>query len=313
MLYSYQPYIQTIFTPSGYSVDILRLDLIDEEVSGNKWFKLKYNLLQASSQGHNHIITFGGAFSNHLAATAAACQKSGLRSTCVIRGEAPAELNATLLKARDKGMQFYFVSREQYRHKEESAFRELLLREFGEHWLIPEGGHNTWGVLGCTGILDAGWDHRHIFCACGTGTTYAGLLASARADQWIHGISVLKGKNTLPAQVCNILGETYPGRVFSVNAGDELSGIHNRNDISNAFAFSGYAGFEPELAAFKCRFEERYGILLDHIYTAKLFYGVFKLLEFADPMETGKVLVIHSGGLQGNAGFEERYQLMPAR
>lgn len=308
----YQPVIQTIEGPGSFALDVLRLDLIDPEISGNKWFKLRYNLEEAVKRGFGHIVTFGGAHSNHLAATAAACSKYGLRCTAVVRGEVSADLSPTLLKARTDGMNLLFVTREMYKNKESDLFMDWLRMQCGPHWLIPEGGNNAQGIEGCAEILEPDWDYRHVFCACGTGTTFAGLVASAGEGQWIHGMSVLKGPNTLPAEVQGFLDKMYPDKKLKVLDNTDIS-LREQHDINNAFALSGYAGFAKELIDFKDDFEKQYGIPLDHVYTAKLFYGVFKLMENAGKNALGSVLVIHSGGLQGNAAFERRYQLNPAR
>lgn len=280
---------------------MLRLDLIHPEISGNKWFKLKYNLEKAIAGGQDTILTLGGAFSNHIAATAAACHLYGLRSIAVVRGEPGSELNPTLSKAKSLGMQLHFVSREAYADKNSGAFAQQLKEQFGDHYLIPEGGNNAAGVEGCKEILKPLDRYDHVFCACGTATTFAGLVASVKEGQTVTGISVLKGEEQLAQQA-----ERLTGLAIAGNEGLMDLGTHC---ISNAYCFSGYARFDQALVDFKTAFENKHAVPLDHIYTSKLFYAVNDLLKSGRIKAGSKVLIVHSGGLQGNKGFEERYHL----
>jgi 1-aminocyclopropane-1-carboxylate deaminase len=308
-LLTYNPVINKIeIANSNYQVDVLRLDQLHPEISGNKWFKLKYNLQKAQELGHNTILTFGGAFSNHIAATAAACKLAGLKSIAVIRGEETEALNSTLLKAREDGMQFYFVNREAYKKKQEAFFLEDLLKRFGPHYLIPEGGNNEEGLKGCMEILPPGAPYDYILCACGTATTFAGILASAKSSQTVIGISVLKGENALPEQATELLKQALPGSTYSIRGNEELEKQKIENScITNNYCFNGYAGFDHRLVTFKNQIEKQYGIPLDHVYTIKLFYALFDLVEKQKFKPNARILVVHSGGLQGNAGFEKRF------
>lgn len=292
---------------------MLRLDLIDAEVSGNKWYKLKYNLKKAGELGHHSIITFGGAFSNHIAATAAMAKKTGLKSIGIIRGEDD-DSNPTLRKARENGMHLHFISRELYKQKNELHFKAELEMRYGPHYLIPEGGNNFEGVLGCTEILKKEYTHDYILCACGTGTTFAGLAASCNPSTIIVGINVLRGVNEMPNEVTQLLANgnlSLTGKIKGNEAFDEPE--IKAHCISNHYCFSGYAGYDEVLVEFKSKFEKRFNIPLDYIYTNKLFYSAFDLIDKKKLKPNSKVLLIHSGGLQGNDGFESRYHLMPTR
>jgi 1-aminocyclopropane-1-carboxylate deaminase len=306
-LFSNQPIIQTLSCEQPFQVDVLRLDLIDKEISGNKWYKLTYNLAKAIEEKHTTLITFGGAHSNHIAATAAMIKKAGLQSIGIIRGEEEVE-NPTLKKATENGMILHFVSREFYREKNEPVFSDYLNQHFGRHYLIPEGGNNTLGMLGCTHILKDEFDYDYILCACGTGTTFAGLVASCKTTSTVIGINVLKGTNQLPDDVMKLLKESH--KSTSIKGNEELLNEKIENHcITNTYCFSGYAAYDQELIRFKTEFEKHYLVPLDYVYTNKLFYAAFDLIKNNKFKPTSKILIIHSGGLQGNVGFESRYQL----
>ena len=310
----YDPIIQKLnsglFTEHNLSVEVLRLDLIHPEISGNKWFKLKRNLQKAKAENFKTIITFGGAFSNHIAATAAACKLEGFNSVGIIRGEESEILNPTLLKAKENGMLLHFVDRETYSKKTDEQFKNELTKIFGEHYLIPEGGNNEEGILGCTEILKPERDHDIIFCACGTAATYAGILAGSRSDQVVVGISLLKGENTLVKDALDQLHFVFPSKNFSLSGNEALNkNIISESCITNNYCFNGYAKLDKQLIAFKHQFEKEFTIPLDYIYTNKLFYAVFDLIKQNKIKPNSKILIIHCGGLQGNKGFEDRYQL----
>jgi 1-aminocyclopropane-1-carboxylate deaminase len=282
---NYSPIIQRIASENGIEVSVLRLDLIHPQISGNKWFKLKYNLAEAKKQGLDTILTFGGAFSNHIHATAVACKQFGFKSIGVIRGEKESEPNSTLSEAKKYGMELYFVSREDYKRKSEEDFISELKNKFGNFYLIPEGGDNLFGEKGCEEILPKENDFDIVICACGTGTTFKGIQKSLKANQRLIGISVLKGEGPL----------------------------NSNPNIINDCHFGGYAKHTQQLLDFKNKFENENKIPLDYVYTSKLFFAVQDLISKNKFAANSKVLVIHSGGLQGNAGYEERYRLMPMR
>jgi 1-aminocyclopropane-1-carboxylate deaminase len=305
----YEPIVQTV-SLNGIACDILRLDLIHKKVSGNKWFKLKYNLQKAKELGKSTVVTMGGAFSNHIVATAAACKALGFKSIGIIRGESV--MNDTLCNAAANGMQFYFINRHAYSVLRDEKALEEYSRNFGDVYIIPEGGNNKEGMSGCAEIIPPEFNHHYIFCACGTGATYAGIVSTARIHQVITGISVLKGENKLPRNVMDFHALRENGLFI---CGNEVlaEAVITKHNILNAYSFSGYAKCDEPLLRFKSAFEWEHGIVLDHVYNVKLFYAVNDLLKKGKIALQKKILIVHSGGLQGNAAFERRYHLTPAR
>ena len=274
---------------NGISVAIKREDLIHPIVSGNKFRKLKYNLLEAINQKKDTIVTFGGAFSNHIAAVAYAGQQNGLKTIGVIRGEElkdQNDLNPTLKFAKSCGMQFEFVSREVYRLKNEKSFLQHLKNSFGDFYLIPEGGTNSLAVKGCEEILtsqDASFDF--ICCAVGTGGTISGIVNSAKPNQKILGFPALKG-DFLQDEI----------RIFVKN---------NNWELITKYHFGGYGKVSEDLISFINTFYTTTKIPLDPIYTGKMLYGVLDLIESNYFPAQSKILVIHTGGLQGIKGMNE--------
>lgn len=270
--------------PPGLSLEVLRLDLLHPEVSGNKWFKLKCNLEDAAAAGKDTLLTFGGPWSNHIAATAAACRLLGFRSAGIIRGEEPRTWSGTLLKAREDGMQLQFISREQYGRKEEQGFLdELSLRHPGAR-IIPEGGNNAAGLRGCVEIARfyQGLGYTDICCAVGTGTTLCGLI-SATGTARVTGFAALKNAGRLGADI--------QGRLPAKHAPWELvTGYH----------FGGFAKKTEELLSFMGAFHKQHGIPLDFVYTAKMMWGIMDLAGKGYFPEGGRILAVHTGGLQGN-------------
>ena len=285
--FKYEPHIQklnsVLFDQKKVSVSVLRLDLIHPEVGGNKWFKLKYNLAEAKKQNHETILTFGGAFSNHIHATAAACKLAGLKSIGVIKGEESSQSNSTLSFAKTNEMQLYFVSREDYKLKNDTSFINGLKEQFGNFYLIPEGGNNSLGVKGCEEILYGVPDFDIAFCACGTATTFEGLSRKLKPHQKLIGISVLKGNGEMTEQ--------HP-------------------EIITDYHFGGYAKHTQELLDFKKQFEKENDIPLDYVYTSKLFFAVHAVIAKDKIPANTKILIIHTGGLQGNSGYEKRMNLV---
>lgn len=261
---------------------IRRLDLVHPQISGNKFFKLKYNFLEAKRQGYQHILSFGGAYSNHIAATAFAAQQFGFQSVGVIRGEELADrpLNPTLATAQEFGMQLHFVSRDEYRRKQQPEYLAELARQFPEHYVIPEGGTNALAIQGCQEILkDSDAQFDVICCAVGTGGTISGLIEASHAHQQILGFSALKG-SFLKDEVAQLTKKT------------------NWN-ILDDYCCGGYAKTSAALVQFIRDFEAEFSIPLEQIYTAKMLMGIFDLIEKNYFLARSKLLVIHSGGLQG--------------
>lgn len=261
------------------TADVLRLDKINPVISGNKWFKLRYYLEEARSQHKKGIITFGGAWSNHIIATAAACQMNGLRSIGIIRGEEPRRFSPTLLRAIEAGMQPVFISRSEYRSREIPASIQPE-----EYYIINEGGYGIMGARGASTILDhCGDDYTHYCCAVGTGTMMAGIINRSQAEQKTIGISVLKNNTGLKEMV----------QALIVNKTDNWELIHD-------YPFGGYAKHQPALLEFMNKFYGQTGIPSDFVYTGKLFYSINDLVEKNYFPAGSRLLLVHSGGLQGN-------------
>lgn len=270
-----------VINRKAITADVLRIDKIHATVSGNKWFKLKYALQEALQSGKKNIITFGGAYSNHLAATAYCCARLGLHCIGVVRGERPAALSETLAECDTLGMQLHFISREMYRQKE-SLYDELL-RQFSNAYLIPEGGAGSLGVKGAADIMQlATGDYSDLCCAVGTGTMMAGLIKAAQKGQFVTGISALN---------------VTPGENTIEHCLDAPKGLWR---ISYDYHFGGYARKTTELLSFMNAFYTQTGIPTDFVYTGKLLYGILDMVEKDQFLPGSRLLIIHSGGLQGN-------------
>ncbi|WP_228236131.1 1-aminocyclopropane-1-carboxylate deaminase/D-cysteine desulfhydrase [Allomuricauda sp. M10] len=271
----------------GVTLYIKREDTIHPLISGNKYRKLKYNLVEAKNQGHSTLLTFGGAFSNHIAAVACAGKEHGFHTIGVIRGEELQDQwqhNPTLALAHAQGMRFHFVSREDYRQKEEASFLESFKKLFGDFYLLPEGGTNDLAVKGCAEILtesDATFDV--ICCAVGTGSTVAGLINASQKHQKVLGFPALKG---------DFLNESISH--FAHN---------DRWQLMTDYHFGGYAKMTGELIHFINDFKNKTGIPLDPIYTGKMLFGIFDLVNQKVFPRNTQILAIHTGGLQGIQGM----------
>jgi len=278
---------QIILPNTSISLTIKREDLIHEFVSGNKFRKLKYNLLQAKIDNHETILTFGGAFSNHIAAVAYAGKMNDLKTIGIIRGEelkSKINDNPTLLFAQNCGMQLEFITRESYQLKSDKTFLEKLKLKFGKFYMLPEGGTNDLAVKGCTEILTENDSVFNYICCCvGTGGTIAGLINSALPHQKIIGFSALKGA-FLKDEI----------RKFAKNKNWTLI---------EDYHFGGYGKISNELIAFINEFYAEHKIPLDPIYTGKMAFGIINLLRNNYFPENSKILIIHSGGLQGIKGM----------
>ncbi|UII22523.1 1-aminocyclopropane-1-carboxylate deaminase/D-cysteine desulfhydrase [Fulvivirga ligni] len=295
MLKIYQkPEIQELksdfLTQKKVQLFIKREDLIHPHVSGNKWRKLKYNLEEAKKQGHHTLLTFGGAYSNHIYATAAAAKEAGFKSIGIIRGEEHLPLNHTLSFAQEQGMQLSYMDRSTYRLKKEADVIQRLRDQFGEFFLVPEGGTNNLAIQGCEEIIDDQVKSFDIVCsAVGTGGTISGIIAGMKGNAKIIGFSSLKG-NFLTDEVKQL-----------------LSGYQcdfQNWEIINDYHFGGYAKVKPELMAFINDFKKDYHIQLEPIYTGKMMYGLFDMISKNLFEENSRILAIHTGGLQGLKGFE---------
>ncbi len=282
------------FQKSNIQLFIKREDLNHSAIQGNKLRKLKYNILQAKSEGKKTLLTFGGAFSNHIYATAAAGTAFGFKTIGVIRGEKIEPLNATLQYAKQQGMQLHFISREKYRDKENPEFIQSLKNKFGDFYYIPEGGTNDLAIQGCK---ELGKEiHQQVeldFCCIpvGTGGTITGVIQGLPKVQ-VLGFSSLKG-NFLEKEIKNLLPK---------------NGIQYQNwKVINQYHFGGYAKFNPKLIDFINHFKHVYKIQLEPIYTAKMMFGIFQLIEQDYFPKDSKIVAIHTGGLQGVKGFNQRF------
>ncbi|OYU81631.1 MAG: 1-aminocyclopropane-1-carboxylate deaminase [Flavobacterium sp. BFFFF1] len=280
---------QQIFfeTDTSVSVFLKREDEIHPFISGNKFRKLKYNLLQVDADGQDTILTFGGAFSNHIAATAFAGKEAGLKTIGIIRGEElehTSDENPTLRFATSCGMKLHFVTRDIYRQKQEVSFLDNLKKKFGDFYLLPEGGTNALAVKGCAEMLNQADSHfDFICCAVGTGGTISGIINSALPHQKILGFPALKG-DFLKDEI----------RIFATNENWDLIG---------GYHFGGYGKVDETLVSFLNGFSQKNKVLLDPIYTGKMVFGVRDMIQNGYFPEGSKILLIHTGGLQGIEGM----------
>ena len=278
---------------------MLRLDTIHKHWSGNKYFKLKFNLEEARKQNKTTLLTFGGAYSNHIAATAAAGKENGFETIGIIRGEKHEPLNPTLQFASDCGMQLHYVSREVYKTKSTPEFNNSLTQQFNNFYLIPEGGSNLLAVKGCSEILNSVEEKfDFVCCACGTGTTLAGLILSLNKNQKAIGFSSLKGGEFLVDDIQKQLNN------YSLHYSKTIAFADNWS-VNSDYHFGGYAKTTEQLIAFKKDFEAQQNIELDYVYTSKMMFGIFDLIAKRHFPEGSKILAIHTGGIQGNKGFEK--------
>lgn len=260
---------------------IKRDDLIHTDVSGNKWRKLKYNIQAFKASGKNTILTFGGAFSNHIHATAAAGKELGIKTIGIIRGEEHLPLNPTLQDAIDWGMQIEYMDRTAYRLKTTDELLKQLEARYGSVFIVPEGGANELGVKGCEEIVsELIVNPDVIFAACGTATTLSGIVRSTTSK--VIGVPVLKGGEFLWDEINRFCSST------------------DHAELQTNYHFGGYAKKKPELLEFMEWFKKKHAITLDPIYTGKMFYGLYDLIK-KNHFEHGITIVaLHTGGLQGD-------------
>jgi 1-aminocyclopropane-1-carboxylate deaminase len=278
------PLLQT----AGVRLLVKREDLNHPHVSGNKWWKLKHNLAEAQRSGHDTMLTFGGAFSNHLFAVAAASRALGIKSIGIVRGEETLPLNHTLAFARKCGMQLHYVSRTDYREKTSDHFVSELREKFGRFFLLPEGGTNQNAVLGCREFgenLVAEVDFDFLCLPVGTGGTLAGMAQSLKPEQLAIGFSVLRDGDFLRGEVERWI--TQPA-------------VSNWR-IETRFDFGGYARTNAQLKEFIAAQAKHNQLPLDPVYTAKALYGIFAMVQQGEFPRSSVVLMVHTGGLQGAA------------
>ncbi len=274
------PYTSPLFSEKGLQVAVLRLDLLHPVISGNKWFKLRYYIEEARRLKKDRLVTFGGAWSNHIHATAAAGKLFGLHTTGIIRGEQPPLLSDTLLQAMEMGMQLEYISREAYRNDSLPAHIDLHASI-----LIPEGGAGAAGVKGAATICSFfnPEDYTHVCCAIGSGTMMAGLMKALQNNVKVTGISAMKNNHTLKAEVTALLDSPMP-----------------QPEIIHDYHFGGFARHTDQLLDFMNDLYKETGIPTDKVYTGKLFFAIHDLARKNYFPPGSKILLIHSGGLQGN-------------
>jgi len=271
-----------IFSKHHTQVKLLRLDAIHPLVNGNKHFKLKYNLQYAIEQKFDGLLTFGGQYSNHIFAAAAAAQQHGLKSVGVVVGN-EIQLTSTLKFAQSCGMRLHFINRETYRQKDKHEFIANLQHLYPNHYIIPEGGSNELAVKGCSEIpLLIEEDFDYIITACGTGGTLAGLAKGIQAHRKAIGISVLKGEDTLSDAI------------------RRLHGNHQSDnwEVITGYHFGGYAKPNVEVNNFIQEFYDSTAIQLEHIYTAKMMLAIIDLVQKDYFPKDSKIIALHTGGLQ---------------
>ncbi len=299
-------------TKAGIELHCLRLDLTDLAVSGNKWFKLARNIQLAKQQGHSQLLTFGGAFSNHILSTAYECSRQGIASVGVIRGEElNADSNPMLKLAAEAGMQLHFVPRARYRNKYDDESIALYKSHFGEFYIVPEGGSNQEGVEGCEAIagfiLNKEYPFDEVFLACGTSATCAGVIRGLsnekrkrpnQAYPRVHGVSMFP-----PSNKESHSSWMKPELERFLNGVDYPYELHETRDLP------AYGKLTEDLKCFISDFYLQTSILLDPIYTGKMLYYVKQLCEKNVILPSSKVLFIHTGGLHGWLGFDSPAQL----
>ncbi len=276
-----------LITEKQVYVSVLRLDKIHPVISGNKLFKLHYFLENALNSAHKTILTFGGAYSNHLVATAYACKLYSLKSIGIVRGERPLKLSHTLQHCIDYGMELQFIPRELFNYRNDPGVIRSITNIWGECEIVPDGGYQPLGAKGASLIMDHIKDTgaTHICADIGTATTIAGLLMRTTADQKIFGISVLKGMTDIEDRI----------KYLTENKADL-----NQLELFHDYHFGGYAKKTPELITFINNFYRDHTIPMDFVYTGKLMYGVYDLIKKDKFPANSNITCIHSGGLQGN-------------
>jgi 1-aminocyclopropane-1-carboxylate deaminase len=277
-----QPLADERFAAAGVEVVLKRDDLIHPDLPGNKWRKLKYNLAAATEQGHRTLLTFGGAYSNHVRATAAAGEHFGFATIGVIRGEEHLPLNPSLEYAVGRGMSLTYLDRTAYRSKREPHVIEALRERYGDFHLIPEGGSNAAAVRGCAELPGEIEDRFDVICcAVGTGGTLAGIAAGLRPGQRAVGFAALKG-GFLAAEVTDLQRLTY-------------GTVSDNWHIEDDFHHGGYARTTPELDGFAADFEHRHRLTLERIYVAKMMFGLTALISQGKFAQGTRVVAVVTG------------------
>ncbi|MDH5483942.1 MAG: pyridoxal-phosphate dependent enzyme [Gammaproteobacteria bacterium] len=270
---------------------IKRDELIHPDLQGNKWRKLKYNIERARQLQQDTLLTFGGAYSNHIHATAAAGHLFNFKTIGIIRGEEYNPLNPTLEDARNWGMQLHYVNRVEYRQKTEKNFLEKLVEQYGDFYLIPEGGNNEYAIQGCAEIIDeVEGEYDYICVDCGTGATASGIIYGSGGNSQILVFPVLKNASFISNDIITTLNKYTNGNFYNWK-------------LILDYHFGGFAKTKPELFEFINNFEREFGVILDPVYTGKMLYGIFDMIKNNYFKKESRILVLHTGGLQGKRGY----------
>ena len=283
---------------SKVNVFMKRIDLVHPVISGNKWYKMKYNIVEMQNLGLNTMLTFGGAYSNHIHAAAHAGKIFGFKTIGLIRGEEHNPLNVTLQAAVDEGMELHYVDRTTFRKRETEDFLNSIKEQFGQVYILPVGGTNTIALKGCAEIIDQiDIDFDHICSASGSGGTFAGLVAGLNGRKHAIAFPALKGGEFLEEVISELILE-YTGKSFS------------NWKLNNDYHFGGFAKLSKELIEFTHKFNELNGFELDYIYTNKMMFGITDQINQGFFKSGETIVAIHSGGLQGNEGMKEKINKM---
>lgn len=288
-----------VILPGGsneVNIFMKRTDLINPVISGNKWYKMKYNIIEMKKQGIDTLLTFGGAYSNHIHAAAHAGKLFGFKTIGLIRGEEHLPLNSTLQSAINDGMELHYVDRTTFRKRETDEFLASIKEKFGDVYILPVGGTNKIALKGCAEIIDQiEIDFDYVCSASGSGGTFSGLVAGLSGEKKAVAFTALKGGEFLEKVISNLVFE-YTGKTFS-------------NWILNTdYHFGGFAKLSKELVDFTHKFNQLNGFELDYIYTNKMMFGIADLIKKGFFKSGETVVAIHSGGLQGNEGMKERVE-----
>lgn len=272
---------ETLFSERNIQLDLLRLDLIHPQVSGNKWYKLKYNIQSAKENGYDTLLSFGGAYSNHLHALAWAGMEAGMKTIGIVRGD---EVNnETLVDCKRWGMSLQFITREDYRHRNEETFLSHYTQKYPYAYIIPEGGNNELGIKGCKEILQdlPANDYDTIAVSTGSGATSKGLALAMKPNQKLWCFSSFRNNTEL---------EQW------------MKEHHSSFDIFPVYQYGAFGKVGEEVRLFKEGFLRRHDIELDFMYTAKMMCALYHLIQEGRCENRQKILVLHTGGVQGNRG-----------
>jgi 1-aminocyclopropane-1-carboxylate deaminase len=282
---------------AGVRLIVKREDLNHPTISGNKWWKLKYNLEEARRLDYQTLLTFGGAFSNHLYATAAAARELGFRSIGIVRGEEILPLNPTLTFATQSGMLLHYLSREAYREKNDPALLEEMRKKFGDFYPLPEGGTNDLAVRGCAefGRSLSAVEFDYLCLPVGTGGTMAGITGGLNDQKEVIGISVLKNGDFLRKEVGTLIENNFKE-------------IYGKWTLLTSYHHGGYARVTKELVGFIKNMKEKHDLPLDPVYTGKLLWAVMEEVKKGMFRRGSTILALHTGGLQGASTLLNQYE-----